>query len=228
LPKKIQLAATSLPRFDLVIFDCDGVLVDSERVANEVFARVLEEECGLQFTLQQMFEIFVGHSKAQCLQKVEDMIGRAPPAALARRYQDDINAALASSVAAVEGIAVVLSQLELPCCVASSGSHEKMELTLGKTGLIDYFGGNIFSTSEVERGKPHPDIYLHAASAMGMDDPARCLVIEDSPLGVSGAVAAGMTVFGFAEMMPADRLLANGAQVTFENMHELPQLIFNY
>jgi HAD superfamily hydrolase (TIGR01509 family) len=222
------LAATSLPRFDLVIFDCDGVLVDSERVANEVLARVLEEECGLQFTLQQMFDIFVGHSKAQCLQKVEDMIGRSPPEAVAERYRDDINAALESSVAAVDGVEAVLTRLALPCCVASSGSHQKMKLTLGKTGLIDFFDGNIFSTSEVERGKPHPDIYLHAARTMGVDDPARCLVIEDSPLGVSGAVAAGMTVFGFAEMMPANKLRDNGAHVTFDKMHDLPALILNY
>ena len=226
--KKIQLAVTNKYRFDLVIFDCDGVLVDSERVANEVFARVLEQECGLQFTLPQMFEKFVGHSKAQCLQKVEDMIGQSPPPALARRYRDDINEALASSVQAVDGIEALLSKLELPCCVASSGSHEKMNLTLGKTGLIDFFDGNIFSTSEVERGKPHPDIYLHAARTMGMGDPARCLVIEDSPLGVSGAVAAGMIVFGFAEMMPADKLRDNGAHVTFEKMQDLPQLILNY
>lgn len=222
------MAATSLPRFDLVIFDCDGVLVDSERVANEVFARVLEEECDLHFTLPQMFENFVGHSKAQCLRKVEDMLGKPPPPALARRYRDDINAALATSVAAVEGVAAMLSQLELPSCVASSGSHEKMKLTLGNTGLIDFFDGNIFSTSEVERGKPHPDIYLHAARTMGVHDPARCLVIEDSPLGVSGAVAAGMTVFGFAEMMPAGKLRDNGAHVTFDKMQALPGLMLDY
>jgi len=222
------LAAIRKHRFDLIIFDCDGVLVDSERVANEVFARVLEQECGLQFTLQQMFEIFVGHSRAQCLQKVEDMIGRPPPEVVAERYRDDINAALESSVAAVEGIEAVLSQLELPCCVASSGSHEKMKLTLGKTGLINFFDDNIFSTSEVEHGKPHPDIYLLAARTMGIDDPARCLVIEDSPLGVSGAVAAGMTVFGFAEMMPADKLRDNGAHVTFEKMQDLPGLMLDY
>jgi len=225
---ELSKLSPELPKFDLVIFDCDGVLVDSERVANEVFARVLEQECGLQFTLQQMFETFVGHSKAQCLQKVEDLLGRPPPQALARRYQDDINAALARSVTAVDGIEAVLSKLSLPCCVASSGSHEKMKLTLGKTGLIDFFSGNIFSTSEVERGKPHPDIYLHAASTMGVDDPARCLVIEDSPLGVSGAVAAAMTVFGFAEMMPAHKLRDSGAHVTFEKMHQLAALILEY
>jgi HAD superfamily hydrolase (TIGR01509 family) len=213
------------PDLELIIFDCDGVLVDSERLANEVFAGVLEEVCGLQFTLQDMFDTFVGHSRLQCLEKIEALIGEPPPDELDRRYQQDINQALAQSVVAIDGIETVLEQLSLPCCVASSGSHEKMQMTLGKTGLIDYFSGNIFSTSDVERGKPHPDIYLHAAASMGVDDPARCLVIEDSPIGVTGAVAAEMKVFGFAELMPAHRLQASGAHLVFERMPDLLELI---
>jgi beta-phosphoglucomutase-like phosphatase (HAD superfamily) len=100
-----------------------------------------------------------------------------------------------------------------------------MQMTLGKTGLIDLFDGNIFSTSEVERGKPHPDIYLHAATAMGCYRAERCLVIEDSPIGIAGAVAAGMRVFGFAELMPAHKLEASGAHLVFDSMHDLPELI---
>lgn len=210
---------------ELVIFDCDGVLVDSERVANEVFARVLREVCNLEFTLEQMFETFVGHSKAQCLAKIEEILGCPPPEEIERRYREDINLALADSVAAIAGIESVLDRLTLPRCVASSGSHDKMRMTLGKTGLIELFGGNIFSTSEVERGKPHPDIYLYAAARMGVADPARCLVIEDSPVGVTGAVAAGMRVFGFAELMPAHRLQEAGAHRVFERMSDLPALI---
>ena len=210
---------------ELVIFDCDGVLVDSERVANEVFARALDEVCGLEFTLEDMFDTFVGHSRLQCLQKNEALLGRPPPDELDRRYQQDINRALEATVQAIDGIEGVLRELAMPVCVASSGSHEKMQVTLGKTGLIDYFDGAIFSTSEVERGKPHPDIYLHAAARMGVTEPSRCLVVEDSPIGVSGAVAAGMTVFGFAELMPAHRLRASGAHRVFERMSELPGLI---
>lgn len=211
--------------FDLVIFDCDGVLVNSEQVANEVFAKVLLQVCGLKFTLEEMFDTFVGHSRAQCLAKVEAMLGEPPPSELDRRYQDDINLALKDSVAAIEGIEVVLRNLSIPFCVASSGSHDKMKLTLGKTGLIHLFDGNIFSTSDVERGKPHPDIYLHAATVMGGHQPARCLVIEDSPLGVTGAVAAGMNVFGFAELMPPHKLKASGAHLVFDHMPDLPDLI---
>ena len=177
---------------DLVIFDCDGVLVNSEEVANTVFAEVLLEVCGLEFTLEDMFDTFVGHSRAQCLEKIGAILGEAPPPELDQRYQRDIDAALAESVEAIEGIESVLRQLQLPYCVASSGSHEKMKMTLGKTGLFELFDGNIFSTSEVERGKPHPDIYLHAAASMGFDDPARCLVVEDSERGLVSAVAAGM------------------------------------
>ena len=212
---------------DLVIFDCDGVLVDSERVANEVFADVLHEICGLRFSLEEMFDIFVGHSKQQCLDKIESMTGAAPPDELERRYREDINQALADSVQAVPGIEAVLQQLRLPYCVASSGSHDKMRLTLGKTGLIEYFDGNIFSTSEVGRGKPHPDIYLHAAAKMGVADPGRCLVIEDSPLGVTGAIAAGMQVFGYAELMPPHKLHEAGAHEVFERMTDFPALIPN-
>ena len=211
--------------FDLIIFDCDGVLVNSERVANEVFAAVLEEVCGLQFTLEDMFDTFVGHSRDQCLQKIETMIGEPPPPELDQRYQQDINLALAESVAAIDGIETVLGQLSLPYCVASSGSHDKMRMTLGKTDLMRFFNNKIFSTSDVERGKPHPDIYLHAARSMGIDDPGRCLVIEDSPIGVAGAVAAGMLVYGFAELMPAHKLHASGAHLVFDRMLDLPDLI---
>jgi HAD superfamily hydrolase (TIGR01509 family) len=211
--------------FDLIIFDCDGVLVDSERVANEVFAQVLDEVCGLQFTLDDMFDTFVGHSRAQCLQKIEAIIGEPPPPELDLRYQRDIDDALKKTVQAIDGIESALEQLSLPYCVASSGSHDKMKMTLGKTGLMRFFEGNIFSTSDVERGKPHPDIYLHAARTMCVEDPARCVVVEDSPIGVTGAVAAGMQVFGFAELMPAERLHQSGAHRVFERMHDLPDLI---
>jgi len=211
--------------FDLIIFDCDGVLVDSERVANEVFARVLDEVCGLKFTLDDMFDTFVGHSRAQCLQKIEAMIGEPPPPELDLRYQRDIDNALKQTVQAIDGIETVLQTLKLPYCVASSGSHDKMKMTLGKTNLMQYVEGNIFSTSDVERGKPHPDIYLHAARTMGFDDPLRCAVIEDSPIGVTGAVAAGMRVFGFAELMPAKRLHEAGAHHVFSRMQDLPDLI---
>jgi len=214
--------------FDLIIFDCDGVLVDSERIANRVFARVLEEECGLNLSLEQMFDHFVGHSQVQCLAIIEEMTGAPPPTGLGERYRNEINRELAESVVAVNGIEAVLEAIDTPYCVASGGSHEKMQTTLGKTGLVKYFDGNLFSVSEVARAKPFPDIYLHAARSMGVDILEKCLVIEDSPVGVSGAVAAQMTVFGFSELMKAEKLLAAGAHITFDKMHELPSEILRY
>ena len=216
------------PEFDLIIFDCDGVLVDSERIANAVFAKVLEEECGLRLSLEQMFDTFVGHSKAQCLQIVENMIGASPLPVLSHRYQQDIDQALRDSVVAVNGVESVLQTIDIPYCVASSGSHQKMTTTLGKTGLAQYFDSNIFSTTDVARGKPSPDIYLHAADSMGVTDPDRCLVIEDSPVGVKGAVAAGMTVFGYAELMKPENLLAQGAHHTFDRMQDLFSVMHDY
>ncbi len=213
------------PQLELVIFDCDGVLVDSERIANAVFARALREVCGLDFTLEQMFDTFVGHSQNQCLAKIEALLGAPPPAELERRYRDEINEALAGAVEPVTGIEDVLNSLTLPYCVASSGSHDKMRLTLGKTGLFDYFADKVFSTGEVARGKPHPDVYLHAAAHMGGIDPARCLVVEDTPLGITGARAAGMHAFGYAELMPAHKLEAAGAHRVFDRMPDLPVLI---
>jgi HAD superfamily hydrolase (TIGR01509 family) len=156
------------------------------------------------------------------------MTGAPPPSGLGERYRNEINSELAESVVAVKGIEAVLEDIDTPYCVASGGSHEKMQTTLGKTDLIKYFNGNLFSVSEVARAKPFPDIYLHAAQSMGVNSPEKCLVIEDSPVGVTGAVTAQMTVFGFSELMKAEKLLAAGAHHTFDQMAELPTEILRY
>ena len=207
--------------FELIIFDCDGVLVDSERISCQIFANILFEECGLSFNLEQMFQIFVGHSFSQCMTIIEEIQGKAPPTHLEQRCDEEIIQALSDSVAAVNGIEKVLNELTIPYCVASSGSHKRMQTTLGKTQLLGFFDGKLNSTSEVENGKPFPDIYLHAAKKMGVADPAECLVIEDSPLGVKGGVAAGMTVFGFAELMDKTKLVEAGAHHIFTEMDHL-------
>ena len=215
-------------KFELIIFDCDGVLVDSERIANEVFAKVLNEECGFSLSLEDMFHTFVGHSSSQCMFIVKEMLGKEPPAHLEQRYKDEINHALSTSVEAVSGIEKAIAEISIPFCVASSGSHEKMQTTLGKTKLLKYFEGKLHSSSDVERGKPFPDVYLYAASKMGGLEPSKCLVIEDSPLGVKGAVSAGMTVFGYTELMDESRLIEAGAHHTFNKMHNLKDEILNY
>ncbi|MBT9311712.1 HAD family hydrolase [Leptothoe kymatousa] len=214
--------------FKLIIFDCDGVLVDSERLANQVFASILQRECGLSFSQDDMFDTFVGHSSTQCMEIIADILGKEPPNNLETLYKTEITAALAQDVVAVRGIEKALAEISAPFCVASSGSHEKMRITLGKTNLLSTFAGNIFSTSDVRRGKPSPDIYLHAAANMGNVPPKQCLVIEDSPLGVQGAVAAGMTVFGYAELMKAHSLTQAGAHHLFKDMANLAHEILSF
>ena len=189
---------------------------------------MLEEECGLRLSLEEMFDHFVGHSQAQCLAIIEEMTGDPSPPGLGARYRSEINSELARSVVAIKGIEAVLEAIDTPYCVAYSGSHEKMQTTLGRSGLARFFNGNLFSASEVARPKPFPDIYLHAAQSIGVDNSEKCLVIEDSPVGVSGAVAAEMTVFGFSELMKAEKLLAAGAHHTFDQMAELPTEILRY
>lgn len=215
-------------QIDLVIFDCDGVLVDSERLANTVFAQILADECGLNFTLEQMFQIFVGKSSSQCMQLIESYMGEPPPSGLESIYEKAIQDALMSNIQEVSGIRSVLEDLEIPCCVASSGSHEKMDITLSKTNLRHFFKGNIFSASDIEHGKPSPDLYLHAAKKMGMVTPRNCLVIEDSPTGVLVGKNAGMLVFGYCELIDSKLQISNGADEVFDNMTYLSSLIQKY
>ena len=208
-------------KFDLILFDCDGVLVDSEHVAHRVFTRILNEECGLTLTLTDMYDPFVGQSFAQCIKIVERMIGRSVPTSIERRYKAEVRHALATEVTAVPGVERVLRQLRTPYCVASNSSYETMRLTLGKSQLMPLVEGKLHSASDVERGKPYPDIYRHAASRMGIEDPSKCLVIEDSPLGVQAGVAADMTVYGYSGRTDANKLMAAGAVLTFRTMEQL-------
>jgi HAD superfamily hydrolase (TIGR01509 family) len=210
-------------RFSLVIFDCDGVLVDSELITNRIFASMLNE-LGIPVTLEDMFEQFVGRSMATCLEKIAGLLGCPVPEDFVHQYQVRTNAALKSDLRAVTGIDTVLDEIEMPFCVASSGSHEKMQTTLGITGLLPRFQGKLFSVSEVARGKPFPDVFLYAAAKSGAAASA-CAVIEDSPTGVAAGVAAGMTVYGYCALMPRHRLQEAGAHYTFESMSNLLQLL---
>jgi len=214
-------AALNARPYDLVIFDCDGVLVDSERIANREFAALLKD-IGLDFTLPQMFETFVGNTMARCVEIITDRLGHAPPADLLDRYHAKIRVALEREVEPVPGVVDLLDALDtagVPYAVASNGEHSKMQTTLGATGLLARFAGRRFSATDVARAKPAPDLFLHAAATMGVL-PTRCVVIEDSPLGVQGACAAGMMVIGYADLMPAERLRAAGARVIIERMSE--------
>lgn len=213
--------------FDLVIFDCDGVLVDSEVITNRVFATMLAEQ-GLPVTLEFLFDKFVGRSMRYCLDLIAELLGRPVPPDFMDQYRERTSAALHAELNAVNGIEEVLDRLDaegVPFCVASSGSHGKMRTTLGITGLLPRFEGRLHSVTEVAHSKPAPDVYLYAASKMGFA-PARCYVVEDTLPGAQAGVAAGMTVFGYCGYTPVEQLRAAGAQHTFDDMAKLPDLWF--
>jgi len=208
---------------ELIIFDCDGVLVDSEPIANRVFTRALNE-IGLALDYGEVCALFIGLSMARCMELIEAELGRPAPAG----FLDDLQrrtfeAFRTEALQPVPGVPELLEGLRRPYCVASSGEPEKMRTTLGLTGLLPRFEGRIFSAVEVERGKPAPDLFLHAAARMGAA-PERCVVVEDSEPGVLAGRAAGMRVVGFAARGQGPRLAAAGAE-TIESMAALPALL---
>jgi HAD superfamily hydrolase (TIGR01509 family) len=209
--------------YDLVIFDCDGVLVDSELITARVFSEMLGES-GFAVTMQDVFDQFVGKSLDQCLEILSRLFGRRVPPGFAVEYRARSGLALHSEVKPVAGIESVLAAIRVPYCVASNGTHDKMSTTLGATGLLDQFSGKMFSVADVTRGKPFPDLFLHAAARFGVP-PSNCAVIEDTPTGVTAGVAAGMTVYGYCALTPAHRLTEAGAHFTFDRMEKLPALL---
>ncbi|MFE7958830.1 HAD family hydrolase [Streptomyces sp. NPDC057413] len=208
---------------ELVIFDCDGVLVDSERIAARVQV-ALGAELGWPLTETEVVDRFIGRSHAAIREQVAARLGVETAATWSERFEQLHREAVDTELAPVEGLPEALDAITLPTCVASSGSHEKMRHTLGRTGLYDHFAGRIYSATEVARGKPAPDLFLYAAEQMGVD-PAACVVVEDSQPGVRAARAAGMRAFGYAGgLTPAERLEGAGTTV-FHDMRKLPVLL---
>ena len=213
---------------DLIIFDCDGVLVDSEVISCRVHAEVLTRN-GYPISTEQVYDRFLGRSARQATQDVEAELGRPLPADFDTQLRETIYRTFRESLAPIPHIHAALERITQPVCVASSGSHERMRVSLGCAGLYERFAPHIFSSSEVRNGKPAPDLFLHASARMGIM-PARCVVIEDSLSGVRGAVAAGMTAFGFcggSHCRPDQALTLRqaGAAITFDDMRQLPELI---
>jgi HAD superfamily hydrolase (TIGR01509 family) len=210
----------------LVIFDCDGVLVDTERLTVGVEARVLTE-LGWPHTAEEVVARWMGRSSAAQLAELDQRLGPELTRQFDLRTTAEVHEAFERELEAVAGIEELLDHLDragVPSCVASSGSHGRMRRTLGLTGLHARFDGRIFSATEVEHGKPAPDLFLHAAERMGVH-PARCVVVEDSVYGVRAAVAAGMTAYGFAGGLTSAGLLADAGAVVFENMSDLADVL---
>jgi HAD superfamily hydrolase (TIGR01509 family) len=214
-------------RYDLVIFDNDGVLVDSEPISNRILAGYLTE-LGHFTSYEDSLRDYMGAA----VHRVHDLVLERSGRRLPEEFDDELHtrvfAAFAQDLEPVAGAAEVLEKLSVDgvrFCVASSGSRERIRAGHRKTRMDRWFGeGRIFSSEDVGRGKPAPDLFLHAAECMGV--PAeRCAVVEDSPLGVQAALVAGMDVYGFTAMTPVERLTAAGATATFADMGELLGLL---
>ena len=208
---------------ELVIFDCDGVLVDSERLYVRV-DRISIEEMGWSMTEDEVQERFQGRPHAYMMSEVDRVVGRATRDEYEPRMHARRREAFERELEPVPGIVEALDAIDLPTCVASSSTHELIEFVLELTDLRERFDGRIYSAQDVGVGKPAPDLFLHAASSMGMD-PARCLVVEDSSAGVAAARAAGMRSLGYHGGITSAAALEGDRTVLFDDMNRLPGLI---
>jgi HAD superfamily hydrolase (TIGR01509 family) len=197
------------------------VLVDSEPIANRVLAELLSGY-GWPTTYEEAVRDYMGGTLRRVREIVEPRLGRPLPADFEDSYHERLFARMRTELTVVKGVVAALDQIDLPMCVASSGTHERIETALSTVGLFDRFRGRIFSAQDVPRGKPHPDLFLYAAERMGAE-PGRCLVVEDSPYGITAAKKAGMTVIGYAGLTPAERLA--DADIVLEHMADLPDTI---
>ncbi|OIK00150.1 HAD family hydrolase [Streptomyces colonosanans] len=212
-------------RYDLVIFDNDGVLVDSEPLSNTLLAAYLTE-LGHPTTYEESLRDYMGSAMHRIHELVQERTGQRLPDDFDDVFHARVFAAFERELKPVTGAEDVLEKLsadDVPYCVASSGSHERIRVGHRTTGLDRWFDdGRIFSSEDVGRGKPAPDLFLYAAERMGVA-PEKCVVVEDSPLGVQAALAAGMDVYGFTAMTPGAKL-ATASQL-FSRMQELTDLL---
>jgi HAD superfamily hydrolase (TIGR01509 family) len=208
---------------ELVIFDCDGVLIDSERLAVRVDVLMLRE-LGWPLSEEEVIERFVGRSDRDTQAAIEAQLGRKLPDGWEKQFKPLYDQTFAADLAPVEGVLEALDEITLPSCIASSGTHEYLRHMLGLTGLYDRFAGRIFSVEDVATGKPAPDLFLHAARRMTAK-PGGCVVVEDSRAGVQAARAAGMRVLAFAGGLSTAELLDGPNTIVFDDMRDLPWLL---
>jgi len=213
------------PPFDLVILDCDGVLVDSETISCRTLVDILSP-FDPSYDLEMVMRRYLGRPASAVIEDYERMTGRLASADFTQGWRAQLFAAFTRDLKPVEGVRGAVEALGGDYCVASSSDEERIEICLRKTGLWDLFEGRIFSTTRVQRGKPAPDLFLLAARERGAA-PERCLVIEDSVSGVTAAKAAGMTAYGlaagshFAILDQRQALLAAGADQILESWQDL-------
>ncbi|MGX2993334.1 HAD family hydrolase [Streptomyces sp. JNUCC 64] len=211
------------PPPELVIFDCDGVLVDSEPIALENDAAALAA-LGWRLSRAEIIERFLGRPDSYLAEQVEAHLGHPLPPDWLAEHQRRFQTAVDDLLRPVAGITEALDALTVPSCVASSSSHPRLRRTLRLTGLHGRFRGRVFSGDDVERPKPAPDLFRHAAAVLGVE-PRRCVVVEDSQYGVAAARAAGMRVLGYSGGLTPAAWLRGPGTVVFDDMRELPGLI---
>ena len=217
--------------FAAVLFDCDGVLVDSEPITGQVLCRMLAER-GWVMTHAECSAVFLGNAVKDLADVIEARTGQPLTEEWMVEFRAQRDAALLRDLLAVPHIHSVVQALHTALdgriACASGADRGKIELQLNKVGLMPYFAGRVFSGHEMPRSKPAPDVYLAAAAALGVD-PTRCAVVEDTPTGVTAGVAAGATVFGYSATTPGaaspDVLRRAGAAVIFSSMEEVPALL---
>jgi HAD superfamily hydrolase (TIGR01509 family) len=212
----------------LLIFDCDGVLVDSELLAHAAMAELLSA-LGRPMTTEQALKIFSGRRLRDALATAEALLSAPIPPDVAARAGERLLATFRRELKPVEGLKQAIAALPYPRCVASSSTPERLKVSLETTGLAPLFGDRVFSADQVENGKPAPDLFLLAAYALGAE-PADCIVIEDSVLGIAAARAAGMSTIGFAgashaNAQLAERLKTVGADTVIRAMADLPAAV---
>jgi HAD superfamily hydrolase (TIGR01509 family) len=212
------------PPLQLVIFDCDGVLVDSETLASELEVERFAE-LGMPMTAAEISERFLGRSIDYVNAAVAEHLGGPLPADRERYWEGRYRQLLAQRLRPIPGVANALERITLPVCVASSSGPESIAFKLSLCGLAGRFGDRIFSAAQVRHGKPAPDLFLLAADRLNAD-PARCAVIEDSPVGVQAGRAAGMRTFAYAGAGTVARDRLDGeATIVFDDMRRLPELL---
>ena len=211
-----------MPKYKCVIFDCDGVLVDSEPIGNQVLVD-LANELGANISLEYAFKNFKGNSLQNCVNQIASLIERELPSNFIEDYRSLSYEKFKTDIKPVDGIVEVIEDLKIPYCVASSGPETKIKLNLELTGLLPFFKENIYSCYTIQKWKPDPAIFLWAARTMGFH-PSECLVVEDSAIGVNAAIKGGFDVFGFTAH-DFNNELKDKATITFNDMLMLPKLL---
>lgn len=209
-------------RYKCIIFDCDGVLVDSEPLSNQVMVD-MANQLGAKIDLEYAYRHFKGNSFIDCAAKISKLIHQDLPVDFEKQYRQKSFERFKNEIKPIDGVSVLLENLKIPFCVASSGPINKIKLNLELTGLLPFFQDRIFSCYTIEKWKPDPAVFIWASETMGYRS-HECLVIEDSLIGVEAAIRGGFDVFGFTAHDYKDELHKKATK-TFSDMKLLPELL---